>query len=70
MNNINFVNMLSEILRVQIDIDMINENGVNRIRSRYYPSNRYHSNYENYSSSYEDYSSYNDDNSGGASSEW
>ena len=69
-NNINFVNMLSEILRVQSDIDMLNENGVNRIRSRYYPSNRYHSNYENYSSSYEDYSSYNDDNSGGASSEW
>ena len=69
-NNIYFVNMLSEILRVQSDIDMLNENGVNRIRSRYYPSNRHHSYYENYSSSYEDYSSYNDDNSGGASSEW
>ena len=71
-NNINFVNMLSEILRVQSDIDMLNENEVHRIRSRYYPSNRNNSNYENYSSSsYHDYdyTSFNDD-SGGASSDW
>ena len=71
-NNINFVNMLSEILRVQSDIDMLNENEVHRIRSRYYPSNSNNSNYEYYSSSsYHDYdyTSFNDD-SGGASSDW
>ena len=68
-NNINFLNMLSEILRVQSDINMLNENEVHRIRSSYYPSNRNYSNSGNYSSSYEDYSSFNE-GSGGASSDW
>ena len=68
-NSINFVNMLSEILRVQSDINMLNENEIHRIRSRYYPSNRNNSNSESYYSSNEDYSSFND-NSGGASSDW
>ena len=62
--NINFGNILSEILRIQSDINMLNEREVRRIRNYYSPSHSHGSSSHNKS-----YSSF-DKGSGGATSGW
>ena len=64
--NINFNNILSEILRIQSDINMLNQREINRIRNVYYPSqgSRTSKTFHNKS-----FSSFNK-GSGGATSGW
>ena len=73
--NINFEHILSEILRIQLDTNLLNNREINRIRNVYYPHHNYSSSssnrkgYTSTSSHNKSYSSYNK-GSGGATSGW
>ena len=68
--NINFNTILTEILRIQSDINMLNDREIRRIRNVYIPSsNTSYSSKGDYTSHNKSYSSYNKD-SGGATSGW
>ena len=68
--NINFNTILTEILRIQSDINMLNDREIRRIRNVYNPSsNTSYSSKGSYTSHNKSYSSYNKD-SGGATSGW
>ena len=73
--NINFEHILSEILRIQLDTNLLNNREINRIRNVYYPHHNYSTSssnrkgYTSTSSHNKSYSSYNK-GSGGATSGW
>lgn len=71
--NFNFNTILTEILRIQSDINMLNDREIGRIRNIYNPTNpTSHSSYSSkgdYTSHNKSYSSFNKD-SGGATSDW
>ena len=64
--NFNFNSILSEILRIQSDINMLNQREINRIRNVYYPSRGSRGSTTSHNKSY---SSFNK-SSGGATSGW
>lgn len=68
---IDFANLVTEILRVQSDINILNDREVNRIMRSYHPSYRTNtsSNYSSHTSHNKSYSSHNR-GSGGATSGW
>ena len=69
--NINFTNILTEVLRIQSDINLLNDREVNRIMRTYHPSYRTNSSssYSSHTSHNKSYSSHNS-GSGGATSGW
>ena len=69
-NNINFNTILTEILRIQSDINMLNDREIRRLRNAYNPSSdTSYSSKGGYTSHNKSYSSYNK-RSGGATSGW
>jgi hypothetical protein len=69
--NINFANILTEVLRIQSDINILNEREVNRIMRSYHPRYRTDSSssYSSHTSHNKSFSSHNK-GSGGATSGW
>ena len=70
--NINFVNILTEVLRIQSEINVLNDRDVNRIMRTYHPtyrSNSSSSSFSSHTSHTKSYSSHNK-GSGGATSGW
>ena len=69
--NINFANILTEVLRIQSDINILNDREVNRIMRSYHPRYRTDSSssYSSHTSHNKSYSSHNR-GSGGATSGW
>ena len=66
--NINFMNILDNILRVQSETNLLNRNEIHRIRTIYYPrnnayENRYNQNYNRENYHRKNYHNDNDDNS-------
>jgi hypothetical protein len=70
--NINFANILTEVLRIQSDINILNDREVNRIMRSYHPSYRSNSSSSSFSSHTSHNKSYSSHNkgSGGATSGW
>ena len=68
--NINFVNILSEVLRIQVDINRLNEREVHRIRNIYDSNYRSSNNYSFSRTSHNKSFSSHNSGSGGATSGW